>query len=97
MTTSPQHHDVRLASGAVLPYFVVGGRYEDTSFTTLTEAEPPEGPFEDYDDAVDAWRASSMRHIDEAFVRYLIVQAESAETASDHAEEPPEPRAARSA
>ncbi len=97
MTISPQHGDVRLASADGLPYFVVGGRYEDTSFTTLLEAAPAEGPYERYDDAVDVWRANSMRHIDEAFVRYLIVQAESPEVASEHAEEPPQQRTAQSA
>ena len=77
MTTSPQHHDVRLASGAVLPYFVVGGRYEDTSFTTLTEAEPPEGPFEDYDDAVDKARECIEGFLEALASRSLHVQVTS--------------------
>jgi len=97
MTISPQHGDVHLASETDHPYFVVGGRYADTTFTTLTEAAPAEGPFDRYDDAVDVWRANSMRHIDEAFVRYLIVQADSPEAASEHAEEPATERPARSA
>jgi hypothetical protein len=97
MTISPKHGDVRLASGADLPYFVVGGRYADTSFTKLLEADPANGPFERYDEAVDVWRASSMQHIDEAFVRYLIVQADSPEAAAEHAEEPPEQRSVQSA
>lgn len=97
MSMSPQHRDVRLASGADLPYFVIGGRYADTSFTRLLEGAAAEGPFGAYDEAVEAWRASSMRHIDEAFVRYLIVQTESAETAAELAEEPPQQRTAQSA
>ena len=95
MTISPQHRDVRLASGSELPHFVVGGRYADTSFTELPEAAPTEGPFEHYNEAVEVWRAKSMQHIDEAFVRYLIVQADSIEAASDHAEEPPAQDTAR--
>ena len=97
MTMSPQHRDVRLHGTADLPYYVVGGRYADTSFTTLVEGDPTEGPFERYDDAVDVWRGNSMRHVDEAFVRYLIVQAESGEAASEHAEERPAERSAQSA
>ena len=87
MPISPQHQDVRLTTEGGSPYFVVGGRYQDTSFTRLVEAAPTEGPFERYDDAVDVWRAQSMRHIDEAFVRYLIVQAATPEAAGEHAEE----------
>ena len=97
MTISPQHGDVRLATETDHPYFVVGGRYADTTFTTLTEAASTDGPFDRYDDAVDVWRANSMRHIDEAFVRYLIVQADSPEAAAEHAEEQSGERSARSA
>lgn len=97
MTISPQHGDVRLASETDHPYFVVGGRYADTTFTTLTDAAPAEGPYDRYDDAVDVWRAHSMRHIDEAFVRYLIVQADSPEAAADRAEEPRVQRSVQSA
>lgn len=107
MTTSRPQGDVTVPSEdgtteagvaeSGLPYFVVGGRYTDTSFTALLEAAPSEGPYERYDDAVDVWRANSMRHIDEAFVRYLIVQADSAEVASTLAEEPPEQQVEQSA
>lgn len=89
MSTGPQHGDVRLVAASDDPYFVVGGRYADTSFTDLLEPAPTEGPYARYDDAVDVWRANSMRHIDEAFVRYVIVQADSPAAASDLAEEPP--------
>ena len=97
MTTSPQLGDIRLASDADLRFFVVGGRYADTSFTTLLEADETEGPFETYDDALEAWRVSSMRHIDEAFARYLIVQADSPAAAAEQAEEPAQQATARSA
>jgi len=97
MSITPQHHDLRLTEDADLPYFVVGGRYTDTSFAALVDPDPVEGPFDDYDDAVDVWRANSMRHIDEAFVRYLIVHADSPEDASSHAQQPPHHRTALSA
>ena len=97
MPKNPQAGDDEAASEGDLPFFVVGGRYQDTSFTALLEPAPTEGPFDRYEDAVDVWRAHSMRHVDEAFVRYLIVQAGSAETAAERAEEPPSARPARSA
>lgn len=97
MTTSPTSEDGPANSAADLPHFVIGGRYSDTSFSELLEAAATQGPFERYEDAVDAWRGESMRHIDEAFVRYLIVRAESAEAAAARAEEPPTEHAVHSA
>lgn len=85
---SPQPHDLRLIPGDEnIPYFVVGGRYSDTSFTNLLAADPTEGPLDSYEDAVEVWRAASMQHVDEAFVRYLVVQAPTAEEAQTHTEE----------
>ncbi|MBT5772847.1 MAG: DUF4170 domain-containing protein [Dehalococcoidia bacterium] len=85
---TPQPHDLRLVpNDENLPYFVIGGRYSDTTFTSLTTAEATEGPFDSYDEAVEVWRAASMQHVDEAFVRYLVVQAASAQDAQTHAEE----------
>ena len=96
MTAQP--HDLELVPGEPdLSYFVVGGRYSDTTFTSLTKADPTKGPFESYDQAVDSWRAASMQHVDEAFVRYLIVQATDAEDAQTHAEESQDRPATRSA
>lgn len=97
MTSSPQAGSDAPVTADDLPHFVIGGRYTDTSFSQLIEAAPTQGPFDGYEDAVDAWRGESMRHIDEAFVRYLIVRAESAEAAAAQAEESPSERPARSA
>ena len=94
----PQPHDLQIVPGdADLPYFVVGGRYLDTTFTNLTEADPAAGPFETYDEAVEVWRAASIKHIDEAFVRYIVVQAADAEDAQSHAVEPDDRSTTRSA
>jgi hypothetical protein len=90
MTLRP--HDLRLVpSDETLPYFVIGGRYSDTTFTNLIAADPTVGPFSTYDESVEVWRASSMQHVDEAFVRYLVVQAASPEDAQIHAEESQNP------
>ena len=95
---TPQPHDLQPVPGeADLPYFVVGGRYGDTTFTNLTDADTTAGPFQSYDEAVEVWRAASMSHVDEAFVRYLIVQAADAEDAQSHAEESEDRPATRSA
>lgn len=85
---TPQPHDLRLVpNDENLPYFVVGGRYSDTTFANLLAADPTVGPLATYDEAVEVWRAASMQHVDEAFVRYLVVQAASPEDAQTHAEE----------
>ena len=85
---TPQPHDLRLVpNDESLPYFVVGGRYSDTTFTSLTNGDPTEGPFDSYEEAVEVWRVASMQHVDEAFVRYLVVQAATPEDAQTHAEE----------
>jgi hypothetical protein len=55
-------------------YWVVGGRYTDTSFTALSESGAEAyGPFARYDDALRAWsdRSNGSRAL--ASVRYSIV------------------------
>jgi hypothetical protein len=61
-----EHRQIRSAKHERVKYFVIGGRYRDTSFRELVEPEPPEGPFDRYEDALAAWRAKSVSHIDEA-------------------------------
>ncbi len=56
-----------------MAYFVVGGKYEDTTFRTLREAAPVSGPFETYADAYVAWRELAMRTVDDAHARFQIV------------------------
>lgn len=58
-----------------MAYYVVGGEYRDTTFREITRADAPDGPFAEYEDALATWRAKSVRHIDEAVVRYQIVRA----------------------
>ena len=54
-------------------YFVVGGKYEDTSFRALREPAPVSGPFDTYADAYVSWRELAMRTVDDAHVRFQIV------------------------
>jgi hypothetical protein len=68
-----------------MAYWVAGGEFRDTSFRELLRPEPPEGPFDAYDDALAAWRVRSIRRIDEAYVRYRIVRASDPEQALQQA------------
>ena len=54
-------------------YFVVGGEYADTSFTTIApgHAEERFGPFEEHE-AHECWRAITGKTVDNAMVRYFI-------------------------
>lgn len=54
-------------------YWVVGGEYKDTSFTTLLEGAELEtyGPFEKWE-ALGFWRGITSQHVDNAMVRYDI-------------------------
>jgi hypothetical protein len=60
-------------------YFVVGGEYKDTDFKELAaDAELEEyGPFHTYEAARKEWQARNMARIDNAMVRYRIVETES--------------------
>lgn len=55
-------------------YWVVGGEYTDTSFSTLApgKKEVRLGPFDNYDEAKAVWRAKAMETIDEAYARFQI-------------------------
>jgi hypothetical protein len=72
------------SEGMRMAFFVVGGEYRDTTFREVVRPDAPEGPFEDYDDALAAWRSKSVRRIDEAYVRYRIVEADRASDAAAH-------------
>jgi hypothetical protein len=60
-------------------YWVVGGEYRDTDFKELTEGVELEeyGPFHTYEAARKEWQARNMARIDNAMVRYRIVETES--------------------
>lgn len=67
--------DAKLAGTvSAVAYYVVGGEYSDTTFRNLVKPAPVSGPFEHYIDAFEAWRASSMETVDQAYARFQIVQ-----------------------
>lgn len=55
-------------------YWVVGGRYTDTSFSQIEKGQKEVrlGPFQNYDQAKAVWRAKAMETVDEAFSRFSI-------------------------
>jgi hypothetical protein len=56
-------------------YWVVGGEYADSRFASLLAGRQPEryGPFRSYEDARKEWQARTMATIDNALVRYQVV------------------------
>lgn len=62
-----------------MSYYVIGGRYSDTTFTSLVEPDAPLGPFESYTEAVKVWHARAMATIDQATTRFTIEWRTTAE------------------
>lgn len=58
-------------------YYVVGGEYADTSFTTIVAGRKPEiyGPYT-RQEALDHWRAVTGKTVDSAMTRYDIAPEE---------------------
>ena len=56
-------------------YWVIGGEFTDTSFRRLAPGAREErlGPFKTYREAYQAWQARARATIDDATVRYRIV------------------------
>ncbi|MDR3436078.1 DUF4170 domain-containing protein [Telmatospirillum sp.] len=54
-------------------YYVIGGEYADTSFTTLAPGvmEERHGPFSEKE-AHDTWRALTGKTVDNALIRYRV-------------------------
>ncbi len=57
-------------------YWVVGGEYADTSFKKLAKGaiEERHGPYSSYREAYQAWQSRARATIDDACVRFHIVQ-----------------------
>jgi hypothetical protein len=55
-------------------YWVVGGEYRDTSFTSFAPGAREEryGPYASYREAYAAWSARARATIDDATIRYRI-------------------------
>lgn len=55
-----------------MSYYVVGGRYADTTFRVLLDPAPTLGPFETHEAALEAWSERARATIDYATVRFQI-------------------------
>ena len=57
-------------------FWVVGGEYADLTFTTLVKDATLErhGPFATYHDAYEVWQARARATIDDAMIRFRIVE-----------------------
>jgi Domain of unknown function (DUF4170) len=62
-------------------YWVVGGEYADTRFERFAPGAQEErhGPYASYDEAHKVWEARARATIDDALVRFRIIE-EDAET-----------------
>jgi hypothetical protein len=60
-------------------YYVVGGEYADTSFSTIASGHTEDrfGPFEEHEAHI-CWRAITSKTVDNAMVRYFIRSSEEA-------------------
>jgi len=68
-------------------YWVTGGEFSDTRFETLAPGATEErlGPYRTYREAHEAWRTRARATIDDACVRYRIVDAEGREVRRNRA------------
>jgi len=57
-------------------YWITGGEYADSSFNSLAPGAREEryGPFPSYDEAYKVWQARARATIDDALVRFRIVE-----------------------
>jgi Domain of unknown function (DUF4170) len=61
-------------------FWVVGGEYTDTQFTTIVPGERLHrlGPFASYPEAYRVWEAHARATIDDCHARFEIVESEPA-------------------
>ena len=57
-------------------YWVVGGEYKDTTWTTLLGPLERYGPFKTREEARKVWKEISLKNIDLAQVRYFVTLEE---------------------
>jgi hypothetical protein len=62
------------ACGGAMAYWVTGGEYQDAKFERLRGSEERYGPFPDFTAARREWQSRTMATIDNALVRYLVVE-----------------------
>lgn len=55
-------------------YYVIGGEYSDTTFTTVLKGtEEKHGPFDTYEEAVRKWRERTGWTIDNCMMKFNVV------------------------
>jgi hypothetical protein len=61
-----------------MAYWVIGGEYSDGSFAELAPGAQMErlGPFASYDEAKKAWASRAWATVDNALMRFRIVEDE---------------------
>lgn len=60
-----------------MAYYVVGGEYTDTTFTELVAPPLILGPFDTYETAYLVWRGRALETIDQAYVRFQIIESDA--------------------
>lgn len=55
-------------------FYVIGGKYIDTTFTIPETELEKLGPFDEYMYAHQIWMARSMFHVDSCLTKYVIVE-----------------------
>ena len=62
-------------------YWVIGGEYTDTSFSTIAGGAPERrhGPFATYEAAKAEWARLAWENVDDAHSRFRIVEEEASE------------------
>lgn len=84
-TVDSAHHRYRIEEengGGETHYWVVGGTYTDTHFTTPAEdGEHWYGPFDSYEDAKAEWQRHAWASVDDALSRYRIEKRQGARPA----------------
>ncbi|MDJ0948079.1 MAG: DUF4170 domain-containing protein [Alphaproteobacteria bacterium] len=70
------HVRFRIEHEGVSQFWVVGGTYTSTDFTSTVGGAPEDriGPFESYEDALTEWRKQAWATADNGLVRYRIEQ-----------------------
>jgi hypothetical protein len=73
-------HSSRSELGVMAQYWVIGGEYADANFADYLPGRSAEryGPFPSYDDARKEWQSRTMATIDNALVRYQVIDTEKA-------------------
>ncbi len=53
-------------------WYVSGGEYTDTTFSIFKDEKERYGPFVEWEEAMDVWRAKSWANVDSCHTRYEI-------------------------